>query len=839
MFNYKFHNNKSKLFCTNLLALSVAAVASAGVSAEVSSKKGMQVLEEVIVNARRKEESLQSVPVSVTALDSEALLEASITSSTDLQQNVPGIFLAGSGGYNNPVYVIRGQSKGLLGTSSPAVVSYFAEVPQPSWGSAVPQFDMANIQVLKGPQGTLFGRNTTGGAILYSPQEPLHELSGYVSGTMGDENHRRGQGALNIPLVQDKLALRIAGDINQRDGYTKNIGVGEDLDAVDTKAIRVSLLAEFDSFRNLLTVDRFDSDNAGFNTSLTAEGFTAPLSTVVGGNGTLNAFGLTAQMLEQYALAEERGPFINEPSFASYETNERLTIVNRTDFEINDNLQIVNIFGYQSTELAYAPNIDGIPALQLNNAFIDAAVFRAPGSGLTNSADITMVKATLVDESRQISNEFQLRGSAFDDRLDWLVGAFWVKMEPDGAGQQNGTTILTATIDHNVPAPTPNPLVVGFGPSNGQYLFLTDESKAVFARGEYNLTDALSVEVGVRYTEDDFEACVGTGASTLQGGQRMVTISESQCREGDPANVKSAGVVTKNSDEITWSVGLNWQATDDVFAYAVARHGYRAGGGNGPVFSGTLMPYQSFEPETVDDFELGIRADWNLGGMGLRTNISYFSADISDAQGDIGGGVQTGSACNPANPATTPDGNCDPSDDPTGGALVLNVGDTSVEGVDIELVLAPIDNLTLGFNATFQDADVDSYIDQPNPFINAIVQRGGADPFLFFVNDTIQANIRYALPLGDVAEELVLNLNYYESGDAVKGDVKIPGYSLTNFRADLRNVMDSSIDLSLFVNNVNDEEYPIASGASTTALGVGGFIYGAPRLWGVEARYSF
>ena len=80
--------------------------------------------------------------------------------------------------------------KGLLGTSSPAVVSYFAEVPQPSWGSAVPQFDMANVQVLKGPQGTLFGRNTTGGAILYTPQEPEHEFGGYAGVSLGDEGHR-------------------------------------------------------------------------------------------------------------------------------------------------------------------------------------------------------------------------------------------------------------------------------------------------------------------------------------------------------------------------------------------------------------------------------------------------------------------------------------------------------------------------------------------------------------------------------------------------------------------------------------------------------------------------
>jgi len=824
-------NLKSKKsLATSLLAAAVATVSSVGFAQQSQTAESeIHVLEEIIVSARRKEESLQSTPVSVNALNNEALLEANITSFTDLQQNVPGVFFAGSGGLNNPVYVIRGQSKGLLGTSSPAVVSYFAEVPQPSWGSAVPQFDMANIQVLKGPQGTLFGRNTTGGAILYSPQAPEHEMSGYLSGSLGDENLTRAQGAINLPLVEGKVALRLAGDINQRDGYTKNIGVGGDLDAVDTQSFRASLLVELERFKNLLIVDHFESENDGFNTSLSADAFVDTLDNIVGANPTLGAFGLTAQMLEEYALAEQRGPRINAPYFDQSESNERMTLVNRTEFDLNESLQLVNIFGYQTTELSYAPNIDGIGSLEISNAFLGAAV---PGA---LSGDITMVKATLVDESKQLSNELQLRGTAFDDRLDWMVGAFYVKMEPDGAGQMNGTTILSAAIDFGLPAP----VTVGFGPSNGQYLFLTDESQAVFFHGEYALTDALSLELGVRYTEDDFEACVATGARALDGGEPLDVISESQCRAGEGVN--NSGVVEKSSNETTYSLGVNWQATDNIFAYAVARHGYRAGGGNGPVFEGALIPYQTFEPETVDDIEIGLRADWDLGGGVLaRTNITYFSAEVTDAQGDIGGGVATGRGCVPGDLTSgTPDGDCDVSNDPTGGALVLNIGDTEVDGVDIELVLAPNDHLTLSLNATFQDAKVKGYDTQANPLIQGVVAAGGADPFLFFVDDTIQANIRYALPMGDLAEEFVVNLNYYDTSEAVKGNIEIPGYSLTNFRADLRNVKGSNVDLSLFVNNLTDEEYLISSGASTTSLGVGGYVYGAPRLWGVEARYSF
>src|SRR5690606_9670603 len=165
-------------------------------------------------------------------------------------------FLSGSGGRENVIYQIRGQSKALSGPSSPAVVSYFAEVPDPTFGSFVPQFDIASVQVLKGPQGTLFGRNTTGGAILYAPQAPTYEWGGYISGIAGDFDKRQIQGAVNLPLVDSKAALRVAGDIDRRDGFTDNIGGGSDIDNVENQSFRVSLLLE--PSENLSNTTLFD-----------------------------------------------------------------------------------------------------------------------------------------------------------------------------------------------------------------------------------------------------------------------------------------------------------------------------------------------------------------------------------------------------------------------------------------------------------------------------------------------------------------------------------------------------------------------------------------------------
>jgi iron complex outermembrane recepter protein len=816
------HSQKPAFLYTNLLAASIAAVSSA--SYAQPGEGGPTLLEEVIVTARRVEEGIQSVPISMVALNENALREGTITSFQDLQTAVPGIYLAGSGGPSNPVYVIRGQSKGLLGTSSPAVVSYFAEVPQPAWGSNVPQFDMANIQVLKGPQGTLFGRNTTGGAILYNPQTPTHEFGGYVSGTLGDEDQRRAQGVVNLPLMEDKVALRLGVDINERDAWTENIGIGGDPDNVDTEIYRGSLLTEFGPFSNTLIVDYFKSDSDGFNVSL---------KDVYHPSG-VDSLGLNEQVDAEFAAQQARGIRKITSTFPQYEKNERTTIVNRTEYTFANDMVLINIFGYQETDLDYAPNVDGLP--MLSSPVIKGGI-PLPDEFI-NYVDTTLVKAVLIDQTKQTSNELQLRGTAFNDRLEWIVGGFWVKAEPDGAGQINATTIFTTEVSLSIPgAGDITDYALGSG---AQHLFITDESKAAFAHFNYDLTDTLALEVGVRYTDDEFEACIGSGAEIAYNGRKPPTVSESACKSGDTSQILNSGVVGLESDEVTYNVGLNWQATDEMFLYGVFRHGYRAGGANGPIYDDLMTPYQTFDPETVDSIEVGIKADWNIGGMPARTNISYFYDEIDDAQGDIGGGVTTPTNCDDSTDPVTnpgPDGDCDPSDDPTGGALVLNIGDTSIQGVDVELVLAPTDRLTLSFNGTFQDKDIDTIFEQENPFIANV--SGGVQPFLKFAERTVQANIRYAVPLGSIAEELVFNANYYDTSKAGRGDIATPGYDVTNVRADLNSVANWNLDLSVFVTNVTDEDYALGSAAASTALGIGSYIYAPPRLWGVEARYRF
>ncbi|HWD66563.1 MAG TPA: TonB-dependent receptor plug domain-containing protein, partial [Caulobacteraceae bacterium] len=169
-------------------------------------------LSEVVVTARRRAENLQKVPVAVTTFSSEKIQEKGITDRTGLADFTPSMITI-TGGYPSEFayFALRGQGPAF--GSVPGVVPYFAEVANPVGidGRVGAYFDLANVQVLAGPQGTLFGKNATGGNILFEPQRPTNVFGGYVQGEYGNYNDRRGEGAINIPIVKDKVLFRLAG----------------------------------------------------------------------------------------------------------------------------------------------------------------------------------------------------------------------------------------------------------------------------------------------------------------------------------------------------------------------------------------------------------------------------------------------------------------------------------------------------------------------------------------------------------------------------------------------------------------------------------------------------
>src|SRR3984893_2828488 len=226
-----------------------AQTASAGAAAP---SQGVE-LTEVIVTARRVEERLQDVPISITVFNQEQLTNRNVVNSTDLAAYTPSLSANSNFGQENSSFAIRGFVQDA-GTPASVAVS-FADVVAlrgPTQGTQAGDgagpgsfFDLQNVQVLKGPQGTLFGRNTTGGAVLLVPQKPTSEFGGYVEGSIGDFDMRRGQGVLNIP-INDNLRVRFGIDHQGRDGYLNNTsGIGpRDFGDLYYTAMRASIVAD-------------------------------------------------------------------------------------------------------------------------------------------------------------------------------------------------------------------------------------------------------------------------------------------------------------------------------------------------------------------------------------------------------------------------------------------------------------------------------------------------------------------------------------------------------------------------------------------------------------------
>ena len=313
----------------------------------------------IVVTARRVSEDQQDVPMSLTAISGEAIREQDVTMVSDLPRLVPSLGFSADLSRNNVTFAMRGQreTRSPAGTGGgPAVVSYFAEAPSRAIGPGQ-FFDLQNVQVLKGPQGTLFGQNTTGGAILFEPQRPTDEFEGYLSGTVGDYGRLDIEGAINFPIIEDTLLLRVGGQSFNREGFTKDITTGQDLDNRHSWSARASLLFRPASwFENYTVVQHTGSDENGPGVVLVAA-------------NPANPFGpLLQPLLEQQ---EGRGIRNVALSAISQDRTNQLGVINQTRLDLGEDISLTNIFSYTTYQADSGRDDDGtiLPIQDSNGAW--------------------------------------------------------------------------------------------------------------------------------------------------------------------------------------------------------------------------------------------------------------------------------------------------------------------------------------------------------------------------------------------------------------------------------------------------------------------------------------
>ncbi|WP_242127409.1 TonB-dependent receptor [Sphingobium sp. Sx8-8] len=785
------------LNATSGMAQEVAPAVAPSAAANASSDSAAASLGDIIVTARRKSESLQSVPVTVSAFTSESIRTQGITNANDLMKVAPGIFTAGASSPFNTLYSIRGQSKPVAGNSPSGVVTYFAEVPQPTRASGTQQFDLANIQVLKGPQGTLFGRNVLGGAILLEPTAPsLDRVEGYLQATVGNYDAHQLEGALNLPIVQDKLAIRLAGNYAKRDGFVRNLGGNGKREAnLDSKGIRLSVLAEpFEGLKNTTILDYSHDANDG------------PGVIMTGLNPSLFPFfpaPIVDFLKDQFALQQARGVRVTDTgALVPRETIKRWGVVNRTEYQFTDTFSVLNIFGYRNQEYLSRSTPDGLPAIPN---------FPVPG------ATFDLLHADNAYGVEQLSNELQLRLKMFDGNVNLLVGGFYLHDRPVGQNR-DGLTI--------------------FGAPSISYNFLTNTSKAFFTNASINLSsmlEGLSVDLGFRYTWDKQTNCGASGAT----GVSDPTLRYSDCLNNS-AKVVSPARSSAKSSAPTWTIGVNYQATPDAFFYVVSRRGYRAGGLNSPKLGVGLAQYQGFGPETVTDFEGGAKLKWRAGDARGVFNVSVFTQTNNKVQTPITGltTTQTPGVClgNPPSPPWI-DGDCDLTNDPANTLLVFNVGKTRTQGVELETSVNLFSQLELSLSGSFMKHKI---LEVGTPPIGAAV----ADPRQVFFQYAPKKGVNIGAVytpnfIPESVGELSLGARYSWSDDVPAAAVTLPAHHNLDLRADLRNIGGRPVDIAFFVKNVTKETYLSATSLNVGTLPWFSGFYSDPRTFGVELRYRF
>lgn len=750
---------------------------------------------DIVVTARRSGERLQDVPVAVTAFGADALAERRISTENDLQIATPGLTVRSAVSSNQINYAIRGQSVDGFSFSSPAVTAYFNEVPT-GGTSATSLFDLESIQVLKGPQGTLFGRNATGGAVLYSAKRPDDSFGGYIKGGYGNYDNTEIEGALNIPIT-DGIAVRFAGRSQKRDGFQRNLIDGSKVNSIDAQIGRVSLLIapSGSGFENVTVaqIGQYGGTNGGLSVQNVngvngapstyvdpSDGLTKPLVTTLrelhgadalgAGKGSstdprVNAlYNGIADYIAKRAAGQAGGFYDVSINRDQRHRADQMFLSNTTSYEVSDALTLKNIFGYNKVVSEDNLDVEGSPY----------EFFGANGGPDQRKWGKTYSGDGYIFGTKQWSDEVQLSGKV--GSLKYIVGAF--------VSQEKTYSYIPVTILPDLGAPY-----------LGSYDSTTnDKSKALYAQLTYAVTDRLNVTGGFRYTWEKVKISFNSGSAA------------------DPKLLGALNDATLKADKPSWLIGIDYKVADGLLVYFNQRGSWRTGGFNGT--SAARFPNPDFfKPETTYDFELGAKFAGNIGSVPTRINVALYDQYIKNVQRTI--------YLNNA-------------------ALAGNANKARVSGLELDSNFRFTDWLSAGGAFSYTDA---RYTDN-----RALV--GGLGfffgPYADAPKYTGSVFARASTELGNAGEialrgEIYAQSHFYYSNlnNTVLPGTKINGYQLVNLRAEWNKIFGSDVSAALYANNLTKEKYYTGGIALGQVTGSNATTPGAPRMYGFEITARF
>jgi len=774
-------------------------------------------VEEIIVTAQRREERAQDVPISMTVFSQAQLANANMTSASDLATYTPSLTTNQRFGPDQAGFAIRGFTQELRTTAS--VGTYFAEVVAPRGQSAQTTgdgagpgslFDLQNVQVLKGPQGTLFGRNTTGGAVLLVPNKPSSEFEGYTEVSAGGYDMRRVQAVVNLP-VTDSFKLRLGLDDNMRRGHLNNItDIGpKRLGNVDYTAVRLSSVLNItDDLENYTILSYVDSNNRGYSRQMFACN-TNPDPTA---NPFFAVLGQACQdQLDSQAAAGHDGFYDLSSSIPNpLATVRERRFINTTTWGVTDDLTIKNILAYAHLHT-------------LNYADLFGTQFRAsydPGADREFSIGVTLQSPDVPVTSQEVwVEELQVQGQALEGALKWQTGAYYEHSTPDGFSGYNVIGLMSCEIASIAPA-DPSQFNC-FDPTNGalgSVLFAKYKAeylnRAVYAQATYEIVQQLSVTGGLRYTWDRTS---GFGRKTVYSFVGTVAQPPSE----------STLSPTVETDAPTWLLDLSYKPVDDVMVYAKYVRGYR----QGSIVLAADEGISTFDAEKVNTYEIGAKTSFG-GLIPGRFNLSAYYNDLTNQQ------MQGGYISRTSGPTTA----------------IFNAGKSRIAGVEVEAYFKLLEDLTLELSYAHLDTKL---LEQDNNQAKVEAAAGPVagqtftpsadvgDELPFAPDHMAVASLTYRLPLASEIGAVELGATYVYTGSQRSTATSnspfsvLDSFELLNLNLNWSAIFGAPLGLSLFATNVLDEEYVTFTGGGFNSLGVDTRMMGLPRMIGARLKYSF
>ena len=855
---------------------SFAPSAAAQEEAEESINEDYAGLEEITISARKREEKLQEVPISVTALSGEALDAQHISDTLQIQFDIPN-FLFGKTNFTGQNLQIRGIGSAVVAASGEAAVGVHVNtVPLPTRLFEQEFYDVDRIEVLRGPQGTIFGRNSTGGSFNVWTKKPTDEYEGNLEIEGANYDSIKLKGAFNFPLSDD-LRLRFAGVYHDREGFIYNEPTDTHIDDRNLFGVRGSLQYDIadDTTADLMISYFKESDmRARYNKQLCKKD-TAPFPFNIGCTNeppvfeAANSLGSLASVFEGPAMVTFGLPPLYPVGVDSMANSVNPADYRKTANAVNpsynvDELQITLDLSHEKDDLTFSwvsgytrSHVDSrqdyfmaIPSLAYDPVAVATlagafpAAFSSPGgSELCLDGTMCFDRSWTRDQSSTnyyvASSEFRVV-SDFDSRLNFTAGAIgtYGSSQGDYFVYFGGAEIL-GRIWKNAADPTYDPALYHYDNATKP---ATTWSIGLFAEAYYDLTDSTKLTAGLRYTHD--EKTARSRQSLLNG-----------------LGVPGAGVLPPWEDqEASWNAGtgrlsldhdFDFDFTDQSMGYVSVSRGYKPGGFNPPQAADNLLLSvdETFKPETIWAYEAGTKN--MLAGNRVQANVSAFFYDYQDYQ--ISKIVSRTS-------------------------VNENI-DAFIWGLEAEFVYVPIENLRLSMGLAYLGSSIrdSSSIDPADPtagdpawFVvkdqgngsNQITSDPG-DPLnsAFWNTDggiakdldgnelpntpDVQINLmaQYTYPLAD-GSSLMANISYYWQND-MYGRIfnsprdKISSWSQTNIVTRYQNE-SQTFHFDLWVRNVADAEditghyFTDASSANFTNV----FLL-EPRTFGATVGVTF